>query len=39
MSIKIANISKSYKKVNALKNISFDVKPGELFGLIGHDGA
>ncbi|PQJ77170.1 ABC transporter ATP-binding protein [Polaribacter glomeratus] len=39
MSIKIANISKSYKKVNALKNISFEVKSGELFGLIGPDGA
>lgn len=39
MSIIIKNISKSYKKVNALKNISFDVKAGELFGLIGPDGA
>jgi ABC-type multidrug transport system ATPase subunit len=39
MSIQIENISKSYKKVTALKNISFDVKAGELFGLIGPDGA
>ena len=39
MSIKIANISKSYKKVKALQDISFEVKPGELFGLIGPDGA
>ncbi|WP_299054301.1 ABC transporter ATP-binding protein [uncultured Polaribacter sp.] len=39
MSISIVNVSKSYNKVNALKNISFDVKPGELFGLIGPDGA
>jgi len=39
MSIKIKNISKSYKKVNALKDISFEVKKGELFGLIGPDGA
>ncbi|KGL62114.1 ABC transporter ATP-binding protein [Polaribacter sp. Hel1_85] len=39
MSIKIANISKFYKKVKALENISFEVKPGELFGLIGPDGA
>lgn len=39
MSISIANISKSYKEVNALKDISFDVKSGELFGLIGPDGA
>lgn len=33
------NISKSYGKVQALKNISFDVKEGEIFGLIGPDGA
>lgn len=39
MSISIANISKSYKDVNALKDISFDVEAGELFGLIGPDGA
>lgn len=39
MSISLSNISKSYKKVTAVKDISFDVKPGELFGLIGPDGA
>lgn len=39
MSISVQHISKSYKKVKALKDISFDVKPGELFGLIGPDGA
>lgn len=39
MSIKVSNISKSYKKVKALQDISFDVKEGELFGLIGPDGA
>lgn len=39
MGISIANISKSYKNVKALKNISFEVKPNELFGLIGPDGA
>lgn len=39
MSITISNISKSYKKVNALQDISFEVKEGELFGLIGPDGA
>lgn len=39
MSISLSNISKSYKKVEAVKDISFDVKPGELFGLIGPDGA
>tara|TARA_R110002167_G_scaffold47352_11_gene140275 strand:+ start:4858 stop:5760 length:903 start_codon:yes stop_codon:yes gene_type:complete len=39
MSISITNVSKSYKDVKALQNITFDVKPGELFGLIGPDGA
>ena len=39
MSIIINHISKSYKNVQALKDISFDVKAGELFGLIGPDGA
>jgi ABC-type multidrug transport system ATPase subunit len=39
MSIVVSNISKSYKTVKALKNISFKVNEGELFGLIGPDGA
>jgi ABC-type multidrug transport system ATPase subunit len=39
MSIKLDNISKSFKKIVALKNISFEVKQGELYGLIGPDGA
>ncbi|MEH6763382.1 MAG: ABC transporter ATP-binding protein [Aequorivita antarctica] len=39
MSISLSNISKSYKKVKAVQDISFDVEPGELFGLIGPDGA
>ncbi|MBU2940437.1 ABC transporter ATP-binding protein [Lacinutrix sp. C3R15] len=39
MSISVSNISKSYKNVTALQDISFNVKAGELFGLIGPDGA
>lgn len=35
----MANISKAYGTVKALQNVSFSVKPGELFGLIGPDGA
>lgn len=33
------DISKSYGKVDALKNVSFAVDRGEIFGLIGPDGA
>ena len=39
MGISVQHISKSFKAVQALSNISFDVKEGELFGLIGPDGA
>jgi len=35
----IENISKSFKSTQALKNINFDVGKGEIFGLIGPDGA
>lgn len=39
--ISLENITKTYNKgaVLAVKDISFSVKPGELFGLIGPDGA
>lgn len=37
--ILVQNITKSYGRVNALKGISFEAKEGELFGLIGPDGA
>lgn len=39
MSIKVQNISKSYSKISAIDAISFEVKEGELYGLIGPDGA
>jgi ABC-type multidrug transport system ATPase subunit len=39
MSISVQNISKSYSNINALQNITFNVNEGELFGLIGPDGA
>ena len=39
MSIQVQNISKSYKKIKAVENITFNVNDGELFGLIGPDGA
>lgn len=37
--IDIRGISKSYGKVKALENVSLSVNRGELFGLIGPDGA
>ncbi|MEO1260215.1 MAG: ABC transporter ATP-binding protein [Bacteroidota bacterium] len=37
--IEIQNISRHYGQLTALKDISFQVKKGELFGLIGPDGA
>jgi len=37
--INIQNISKKYDSVQALKDISFEVNKGEIFGLLGPDGA
>lgn len=37
--IVVKNINKSYEEVKALNNISFSVEKGELFGIIGPDGA
>ncbi len=37
--IEVNHISKSYGKVKALQDVSFSVDKGEVFGLIGPDGA
>lgn len=37
--VRVEHISKAYGKVMALQDISLDIQPGELFGLIGPDGA
>ena len=37
--IEVTNISKNYGKVRALEDVSFSVGKGEVFGLIGPDGA
>ena len=37
--IEVSHISKSYVNVKALNNVSFTVGKGEVFGLIGPDGA
>jgi len=39
LSISLQHISKSYNQLKAVDDISFEVKEGELFGLIGPDGA
>jgi ABC-type multidrug transport system ATPase subunit len=37
--VSVSGIHKKYKEVQALKDISFEVRESELFGLIGPDGA
>ena len=39
VSIQIENLVKSFKSADALKDISLDIQPNELFGFIGPDGA
>ena len=37
--LRLTNVSKTVPGVNALTNINFDVRPGEVHGLIGENGA
>lgn len=37
--IEVQNVSKHYKSVHALESVSLEVKQGQIFGLIGPDGA
>lgn len=37
--LSVKNIDVSFGRKNVLKNVSFDVKPGEIVGLIGPNGA
>ncbi|MFQ7113388.1 ATP-binding cassette domain-containing protein, partial [Hallella bergensis] len=37
--IEVKEVSKRYGDVQALDGVSISVKPGEIFGLIGPDGA
>ena len=37
--IKIQHVSKSYRRVNALKDLSLEIPKGSIYGLIGPNGA
>ena len=37
--IEVRNVYKKYGSVQALEDVSLDVRSGEIFGLIGPDGA
>ncbi len=37
--IKAVDLKKSYRKLEVLKGISFEVKKGSVFGFIGNNGA
>ena len=37
--IQATDIKKTFNKVHALRDISFEVRPKEIFGFIGPDGA
>jgi ribose transport system ATP-binding protein len=37
--VELLNVSKSFRAVRALSNVSFNVKPGEIHALVGENGA
>ncbi len=37
--LEVTNLVKNYRKKEAVKNISFKVEPGEIYGFLGHNGA
>ena len=39
IAVSVENVNKRYDKITALNNISFEAEAGEIFGIIGPDGA
>lgn len=37
--IEVKNLTKEYKKLKAIDNLSFEVKKGEILGLLGPNGS
>ena len=37
--LKVENLTKKFKKITAVENVSFEVNPGEIVGLLGENGA
>ncbi|WP_417910219.1 ABC transporter ATP-binding protein [Candidatus Electronema sp. PJ] len=37
--INVANLTRKYGDFTAVSNVSFEIKPGEIVGLLGHNGA
>lgn len=37
--LEVLNVYKNYGKKEAVKNVSFTIKPGEIYGFLGHNGA
>lgn len=35
----VSNLTKKYKDVTAVKNLSFEIRKGEIFGFLGPNGA